>query len=57
MHGGASTGAPKGNANSLKHGRFTAEAIAERRMFAALVRDMKRVVKQTEKQQCARIPR
>jgi hypothetical protein len=48
MHGGASTGAPKGNANSLKHGRFTAEAIAERRMFAALVRDMKGVVKQIE---------
>src|SRR6516165_9937870 len=48
MHGGPSPGAPKGNANSLKHGRFTAEAIAERRMFAALVRDMKGVVKQIE---------
>jgi hypothetical protein len=39
MHGGASPGAPTGNA--FKHGRFTAEAIAERREFAALVRDMK----------------
>jgi hypothetical protein len=41
MHGGASPGAPKGNGHALKHGRFTAEAIAERREFAALVRDMK----------------
>jgi hypothetical protein len=43
---GASTGAPNGNAHSLKHGQFTAEAIAERRMFATPVRDMKGVVKQ-----------
>jgi hypothetical protein len=38
MHGGASPGAPKGNNHAFKHGRFTAEAIAERREFAALVR-------------------
>jgi hypothetical protein len=41
MHGGASPGAPKGNSHAFKHGRFTAEAIAERREFAALVREMK----------------
>jgi hypothetical protein len=41
MHGGSSTGAPKGNSNALKHGRFTAEAIAERRVLAALLRDIK----------------
>ena len=26
MHGGPSTGAPKGNQNALKHGRYSAEA-------------------------------
>ena len=31
MHGGMSPGAPKGNKNALKHGRYTAEAIARRR--------------------------
>ena len=36
MHGGKSTGAPKGNQNAFKHGRYTAVAIEERRM----VRDM-----------------
>ena len=38
MHGGASPGAPTGNSHAFKHGRFTAEAIAERREFAALQR-------------------
>ena len=28
MHGGTSPGAPKGNRNALKHGRYSAEAIA-----------------------------
>jgi hypothetical protein len=32
--------APKGNRHSFKHGRHTAEAIAEWREFAALVREM-----------------
>lgn len=31
MHGGPSPGAPKGNRNAFKHGRYTAEAIARRR--------------------------
>jgi hypothetical protein len=30
MHGGPSPGAPKGNKNALKHGWYTAEAIALR---------------------------
>ena len=34
MHGGTSPGAPKGNKNALKHGRYTAEAIARRREIA-----------------------
>jgi hypothetical protein len=46
MHGGASPGAPKGNSHAFKHGRFTAEAIAERREFAALVREMKGLIEQ-----------
>jgi hypothetical protein len=48
MHGGASPGAPTGNSHAFKHGRFTAEAIAERRKFAALVRDMKGLAKQID---------
>jgi hypothetical protein len=35
MHGGTSPEAPKGNSRAFKHGRFTAEAFAGRREFAA----------------------
>jgi hypothetical protein len=38
MHGGLSPGAPKGNSNALKHGRYTAEALARRREIAGLMR-------------------
>ena len=39
MHGGAEgSGAPVGNQNAFKHGRYTAEAIAQRREVAALLR-------------------
>jgi hypothetical protein len=38
MHRGPSTGAPKGNRNAWKHGRFTAEAMARRREVADLLR-------------------
>ena len=38
MHG-AGGGAPKGNKNALKHGRYTAEAIAERRAIRMLLRE------------------
>jgi hypothetical protein len=41
MHGGLSPGAPKGNRNALKHGRYTASAVAERRKISALVRAIK----------------
>ena len=41
MHGGAAgSGAPRGNRNALKHGRFTGEAIAERRAVRAMIREM-----------------
>jgi hypothetical protein len=41
MHGGTNPGAPKGNRNAFKHGRYTAEAIARRREVAALIRAMR----------------
>lgn len=41
MHGGKSPGAPKGNRNAYKHGRYTTEAIANRREIATLLRAMK----------------
>jgi len=31
MHGGKGSGAPKGNKNALKHGHYSAQAIAERK--------------------------
>jgi hypothetical protein len=37
MHGGASTGAPKGNKNALKHGRYTSGAMARRRANSLLI--------------------
>jgi hypothetical protein len=36
-----SPGAPKGNKNAFKHGRYTAEAVANRREIATLLRTMK----------------
>ncbi len=39
LQGGApGNGAPKGNSNALRHGRYTAEAIAMRREMRALLR-------------------
>jgi hypothetical protein len=48
MHGGTNPGAPKGNRNALKHGRYTAEAIANRREIAALIRAMRALACATE---------
>jgi hypothetical protein len=39
--GGKSPGAPKGNENALKHGRYKAEAMLRRRGIAWLLRTMK----------------
>jgi uncharacterized protein YjcR len=38
MHGGPSPGAPKGNGNAFKHGRYTALAMARRRKISTLIR-------------------
>ena len=48
MHGGKAPGAPKGNSHALRHGRYTAEAMAERRELGALLRDMKGLAGQVE---------
>ena len=48
MHGGPSPGAPKGNRNAFKHGRYTIEAIANRREIAALLRTMRASARATE---------
>lgn len=42
MHGGGQgSGAPFGNQNALKHGRYTSEAIAERKAFNRMLRKMR----------------
>jgi hypothetical protein len=38
MHGGKSPGAPLGNRNALRSGRYTAEMLALRQEVALLVR-------------------
>ena len=48
MHGGKAPGARKGNSYALKHGRYTADAIAQRREFSALLRNMKCLIEQVE---------
>jgi len=45
MHGGASgSGAPNGNRNALRHGRYTAQAIAMRREMRALLRRSRELI-------------
>jgi hypothetical protein len=48
MHGGTNPGAPKGNRNAFKHGRYTAEAVASRLEVAALIRAMRALAGATE---------
>jgi uncharacterized protein YjcR len=47
LHGGMSPGAPKGNKNAFKHGRYTAEEIANRREIAALLQTMRALARAT----------
>ena len=44
MHGAAG-GAPKGNKNALRHGRFSAEAIETRRVVAELTVQARTLIK------------
>ena len=47
MHGGApGSGAPLGNKNALKHGLYTKEAIAERKVIRQLIRDSKQLIEE-----------
>lgn len=46
MHGGAlGSGAPPGNRNALKHGRYTRRRIEERRQLQQLVRQARELVR------------
>jgi uncharacterized protein YjcR len=45
MHGGAAgSGAPLGNRNALKHGHYSARAIAARRAIRALLRESREII-------------
>jgi hypothetical protein len=47
MHGGApGSGAPKGNQNARKHGRFTREAFEKRRQLRDLLRRSRALIQQ-----------
>jgi len=49
MHGGApGSGASGGNKNALKHGRYTREAIDERRQLRALLRQSLMLIQKIE---------
>jgi hypothetical protein len=49
MHGGApGSGAPRGNKNALKHGRYTREAIAEGKRIRELVQQSRKLLLQIE---------
>ena len=48
LHGGLSPGAPKGNKNAYKHGRYAGEAAARRREVASLLRSTRRLAKEAE---------
>jgi len=49
MHGGApGSGAPRGNKNALKHGRYTREALEERRQLRALLRQSRMLIQEIE---------
>jgi uncharacterized protein YjcR len=46
MHGGAAGGgAPKGNQNALRHGRYAAQTVAKRREMRALLRTTRELMK------------
>lgn len=49
LHGGApGSGAPRGNKNALKHGRYTREAIEARRQLQGLLRQSRKLVQEIE---------
>ena len=44
MHGGNSPGAPKGNRNAWKHGRYCESAMAERRQARAAINRLRELM-------------
>ena len=44
MHGGKSTGAPKGNRNAWKHGKYSNETLQARRLVQVLARLARRTL-------------
>ena len=49
MHGGApGSGAPRGNKNALKHGHYTRQALAERRLVRQLIRQSWDLIQMTK---------
>jgi len=44
MHGGKATGAPKGNKNAWKHGRYSAENLAMRRALRSLLSSAREMI-------------
>jgi uncharacterized protein YjcR len=47
MHGGAKgSGAPRANRNARKHGRFTGDAIEERREIRAMLAEARRFLEE-----------
>lgn len=39
MHGGKGSGAPKGSQNAFKHGYFTSETTARRKMISEIIKE------------------
>jgi hypothetical protein len=48
MHGGSSPGAPLGNDNARRHGRYSADSIAQRREIAAMIRTIKKLIEEVD---------
>ena len=44
MHGGKNPGAPKGNRNALKHGRYSQESLARKAEVQAILRESKEML-------------
>ena len=49
MHGGTGDGAPKGNKNAFKHGKYSREAIEKRKSATKLKREFMELLRQMKK--------
>ena len=49
MHGGTSDGAPKGNKNAFKHGKYSREVIEKRKNAVKLKREFMELLRQMKK--------